>query len=123
MYWQYLLVFLGAGIGGVLRYFISLQLAIPIADKAAFPWSTFLINCIGCLAIGCFAGLLLKYNTSDNWKVFLTAGLCGGFTTFSAFGWEALQLSKTNIPLALAYVLASCLMGVMLCGTGFWLTK
>ena len=86
-----LLVGLGGGIGSMLRY-----LSQRMADKLYtihFPWGTFSVNIIGCFLIGIFWGISFKsFETNENWKLFLMTGLCGGFTTFSAFTLEGIGL-------------------------------
>ncbi|MFZ4521973.1 MAG: fluoride efflux transporter CrcB [Bacteroidales bacterium] len=86
-----------AGTGGFLgtvarflasRYFQNLFLS-------SFPFGTFLVNIAGCLLIGIFLGLSQKGDLlSPEWRMFLTVGFCGGFTTFSAFAAENLALVK-----------------------------
>ena len=86
-----------AGTGGFLgtvsrflasRYFQNLFLS-------AFPFGTFIVNITGCLLIGVFFGLSQKGDfLSPEWRMFLTVGFCGGFTTFSAFAVENVTLLK-----------------------------
>ena len=83
-------VMLGGAIGSGLRFLINRS--IPI-QTASFPWSTFLVNFTGSLAIGMLAGLLEKKSMdTETIRWFWMAGICGGFTTFSAFSLETLQL-------------------------------
>ncbi|NNK86767.1 MAG: fluoride efflux transporter CrcB, partial [Flavobacteriaceae bacterium] len=77
------LVFLGGGLGSVLRFLIGRSMN---AASPAFPWGTFTVNLIGSLVIGlAFGWILEKSKLSDDTLLFLVAGFCGGFTTFSAF--------------------------------------
>jgi len=82
---------LGGFIGTVLRFLLSR--VIQTQSLSLFPWSTFLINTSGCLLIGFFYGIAEKGNLMPaNLRLFLTVGLCGGFTTFSTFSNDALML-------------------------------
>ena len=115
-----LLVFLGSGLGGVLR----LLLAAGLQARAgpSFPWGTLAVNVVGCLALGAFLGvrertLLLG---SGSW-LFLGTGLCGGFTTMSTFSLETLALLRdrewlyaaANVSLSLAVCLAATAVGLL----------
>lgn len=86
-----LFVALGGMIGSVCR-FLVVSFAARLLPSS-FPFGTFAVNLIGCFAIGAVAGLAERYAWLDQeWRVFLMAGLCGGFTTFSAFAFENLEL-------------------------------
>ena len=83
---QILLVFIGGGIGSVLRFFIGKYLNSPVTG---IPYGTFAANVIGSLLIGIILGLAAKNEAlSSNQTLFLATGFCGGFTTFSAFAYE-----------------------------------
>lgn len=87
------LVWLGGGIGSVLRYWI--QVGPGRWLSAAFPAGTFIVNILGCLAIGIIYGLAERYTwLGHEWRLFLATGLCGGFTTFSSFSYESIALFK-----------------------------
>ena len=86
----YLLVFLGAGIGGMLRHSVN-RVAIPYSGS--FPWGTFAINVLGGVAMGLVVGwLAFRGEASQHWRLFLTTGVLGGFTTFSAFSLDVVLL-------------------------------
>lgn len=90
-----LVVAAGSAIGGVARYLVGLSLA-PRAG--AFPVGTLAVNIAGCFLIGVFARLLGDPNgsgSSATW-LFLAVGLCGGFTTFSAFGLDVVRLAHAG---------------------------
>ena len=110
----YLLVFLGGGIGSVLRlgvYRLSRLWLLP-----ELPWGTLIVNVMGGIAAGALSGWLLSRSTggADPTAVFLMTGLLGGFTTFSAFSLDAVLLwERGQGGLAIGYVLASVLLSVI----------
>ena len=118
-----LLVGLGGGIGSMLRY-----ISQRMADKMYpihFPWGTFAVNIIGCFFIGIFWAISFKsFETNENWKLFLMTGLCGGFTTFSAFTLEGIGLLKEQkIALFFLYVAGSVLVGLAATYLGMKLSR
>ena len=89
------LVFAGSGAGGVLRYFV--QKIFVDAGFVTFPTGTFIVNIAGCFCIGLFNGLAEKNNMlSPDLRLALTTGFCGGFTTFSTFANENLDLLRNG---------------------------
>jgi CrcB protein len=109
----YVIVFLGAGIGGMLRHGVNglgLRLAGP-----DFPYATMAINIVGSLAMGLIAGYFTFRGGEgmfgamhQHWRLFLTTGVLGGFTTFSAFSLDfAMLWERGPIGGAAAYVLVS----------------
>jgi CrcB protein len=90
-----LIVGLGGFIGTVFRFLISRYVQISFAST--FPWGTFMVNIIGSLLIGVFFGISERGQMmSPEWRLFLTVGLCGGFTTFSSFSNDALLLLENR---------------------------
>lgn len=109
---QYALVFLGGGLGSMLRYFITVMSGR--AWGTAFPWGTFLINITGSTVMGLIAGYLaFKGEASQPWRVFLMTGILGGYTTFSAFSLDAALLyERGELGLSLAYVFGSVVLSI-----------
>ncbi|HZE84860.1 MAG TPA: fluoride efflux transporter CrcB [Puia sp.] len=107
-----LLAGLGGGVGSIARYLC--QKYLVSGSLAPFPIGTFLVNISGCFLIGLFHGLAMKGNwMSPEWRFLLTTGLCGGFTTFSAFAYENFQLLKAgNIWVPVLYIGSSVLLGI-----------
>jgi CrcB protein len=116
-----LLVFIGGGAGSVMRYSTSL-----LSEKfmtISFPLATLMVNGAGCFIIGLLSGIFLKNNQTDT-KLLLITGFCGGFTTFSAFAQENLNLIQTNqITIAMLYTGLSILLGLALVWLGLFITK
>ena len=110
---EYLSVFLGAGLGGVCRFQISLMLP----SAGGFPWATLVINVLGSLLAGVAAALVAP---GDPWRLVAVVGFLGGFTTFSAFSIETIQLARNGqlVP-ALGYVAASLCLGLGAAWFGF----
>ena len=83
-----LLVAIGGAIGSAARYLLS-----GAVQRSFFPTGTLAVNLIGCFVIGFVGGLAARpAGVSQNARIFLATGVCGGFTTFSAFGFETMQL-------------------------------
>ncbi|OJX78226.1 MULTISPECIES: fluoride efflux transporter CrcB [Alphaproteobacteria] len=109
---DYLIVFLGAGVGGALRH--GVNVAVLRLGWTAFPASTLAVNVIGSFLMGVIVEYFaLKAHLPQHWRLFLTTGILGGFTTFSAFALEAALLYERGRPaLAAAYVLASVILSI-----------
>jgi len=114
-----ILVLLGGGIGSVIRYLISYF--FNKYQTTFFPWPTFIANSLGCFLIGLFFAHTLKNNVqSETLKLLLITGFCGGFTTFSTFSLENLQLIQNqNYTLAITYTISSLLIGTIAVFLGF----
>lgn len=112
------LVFIGGGLGAVLRWQLG-SVVFHRSEDWRFPLSTFVVNVVGCLVAGVLAGLVVKFDYfGEQTRLFLFTGLLGGFTTFSAFGVETVYLLRRHeYNVALGYVLAS----VVCCVLGMWL--
>lgn len=110
----YFLVFLGAGIGGALRHGVNLGCARYCGT--AFPWGTLVVNVVGSFVMGAIAGWL-AFKAGAGWsqplRLFLTTGILGGFTTFSAFSLDAVLIwERGDAALAFGYVAASVLFSI-----------
>lgn len=118
-----LIVGLGSFCGGALRYYISTLM--KSACGQGFPWGTLSVNLVGCLLIGLLLGILSRCGVQSNsWSLLLTVGFCGGFTTFSTFANESLQMLQSGNTLNLIiYILASVIVGIALVALGYWLVK
>ncbi len=118
-----LLIGLGGSIGSILRYLSSVM--IEKYYTTVFPLATFMINILGCLLIGIIMGTLEKNQVTDSsLKWLLVTGFCGGFTTFSAFGFENIRLLQNgNIALAFLYIGASVFVGLGSVWLGLTLVK
>lgn len=119
MWGLYLWIALGAALGGMARFGLSGLIANWIG--AVFPWGTLVVNVTGCFVIGIFNMLtgpdgifLVPVNT----RIFVMVGICGGYTTFSSFSLETLNLMRNGEWLAAGgYIGAS----VVFCLIGVWL--
>ncbi len=118
-----LIIALGGGLGSILRYFTSVLVSKYWSSN--FPLATFIVNSIGCLLIGFIIGLLEKNQLSDSrLKWFLVTGICGGLTTFSAFGMENYNLFQNNNSLlAFVYIAMSIVIGLLAIWLGIFLSK
>ena len=91
-----LIIMTGGALGTLARYVVSV-LALPISDR--LPWGTILINLSGAFVIGFFGTLTLahgRFPVSENWRLFVMVGICGGYTTFSAFSLQTLDLLRSG---------------------------
>ena len=117
-------LFIGCGsfLGGAARYLVSI--AMKTVGKG-FPWGTLVVNLVGCLFIGLLWGFFSKNsNESSSWALFMTVGICGGFTTFSTFSKEALMMLQAgNFISLLAYVTISVIAGIALVAAGYYLVR
>ena len=107
----FVLVFLGGGLGSALRHGVGKASLVLLGP--AFPYGTLAINVVGSFLMGLVAGwFTLRGQASQEWKLFLTTGIIGGFTTYSTFSLEtALLWERGDIGLAFLYVGGTLLLG------------
>src|SRR6186713_3287532 len=119
-----LLLFVGIGsfIGGILRYLLSQF--IQIKFLSTFPYGTLGVNVLGCLVVGLVLALSERTSMTPEWRLFLATGICGGFTTFSAFSSETFSLLRDGqVWYASAYILMSLILGVLATFIGYSLPR
>jgi CrcB protein len=116
-----LLVGLGGLIGSVARYLVAVLFAGQFSSS--FPFATLTVNIVGCFLIGILFALSDRGNIlSPEWRVLLSTGFCGGFTTFSTFSYESIKLMQDgeflylglNVVLSVAFGFAATYLGILL---------
>lgn len=117
----FLAVFIGSGLGGMMRF--GLGRWVESWQQQVFPYGTFMVNLLACVISGFVIGLAdQKQILSPAARQFLTVGFCGGFSTFSAFSAETLQLFQNGqVLLAVMYAVLSIVLGVGAIFAGMWL--
>ena len=122
MNYSWLWVGLGGGMGAVARYFM--QQSVQGRWPLAWPIGTGCVNAAGCLLAGLLLGLLERHALGAAWRLLLITGVCGGFTTFSAFALENVALLRAGqVGLAALYAGGSVAVGVALAAAGYWLAR
>ena len=117
-----LLVAIGSGLGGVLRYLVPCWIGVA----NGFPWATLTVNVVGSLLIGILSGLLARHggSSAESIRCFAVVGFCGGFTTFSTFSNEAFRMLENNQWLSAAgYVGISVAAGLVAVFVGYLISK
>ena len=116
-------VALGGAIGSAARYGVNVWSGRLLGSE--FPWATLAVNVIGCFAMGLFIELMaLKLNVSLETRAFLTTGILGGFTTFSAFSLDfALLVERKSYGLAGAYAAGSVVLSLAAVFLGLYLVR
>jgi CrcB protein len=123
MHKELIYIFIGGGIGSVLRYMVQ-QLLHERIVPYQFPWATFTVNLLGSFLIGLFYAFSERFHLSMEVRLFLTAGFCGGFTTFSTFSNDGIALLKGGFYITfLLYTLLSVALGVTAVMVGGMLLK
>ncbi|MFM8348992.1 MAG: fluoride efflux transporter CrcB [Bacteroidota bacterium] len=123
MFRSILLAGAGGFIGTILRYLtgVAANRWIP----SSWPWATFTVNITGSFIIGIVFAISARVGQpADDWKIFLATGICGGFTTFSAFAQENLRfLQQGDHTNFLLYTGASVIFGVLAAAAGMLLVR
>jgi len=117
----YLYVAIGGALGSMARFWLANTMAV--LTGAEFPWGTLLINVLGSFVIsffGMLTGTFPRFAVPNEARIFVTVGLCGGFTTFSSFSLQTVDLFRTGeAGRAALYVAASVILCVAACALGF----
>ena len=119
----YLFVFLGGGLGAAVRHTVNLLTARWFG--IGFPYGTLTVNITGSLIMGLLvAWLAFKGGVSQHWRLFLTTGFLGGYTTFSAFSLDvAVLYERGAVWLAAGYVLVSVAVSILAVFAGLYLVR
>ncbi|MDY0197822.1 MAG: fluoride efflux transporter CrcB [Tenuifilaceae bacterium] len=113
---------IGSFIGAVLRYLLTQFIQSKLLST--FPFGTLTVNIVGCLLIGLVFGVSAKVNLSQEWRLFPATGLLGGFTTFSAFSYETINLLRDGqFWYASTYVVSSVVVGLVATFIGITIIK
>jgi CrcB protein len=119
----YVVVFVGAGIGGAIRHAMNIWVARFLGTH--FPWHTFFVNILGSLVMGAVAGYFaLRGHANGHLRLFLATGILGGFTTFSAYSLDAVLLWQRHEQLLSAlYVGGSVVLAIGGLLLGLWIMR
>lgn len=118
-----LIIFFGGGLGSLLRYLVN-RWATGLINSS-FPYGTFLVNITGCFLIGFFVFYIERFGTNSlAWRLFLVTGFCGGYTTFSSFSFENVQIvSDHQLFTMMIYTVGSIVMGFLATYMGILLSR
>lgn len=119
----YFLIALGGAAGSLLRYLVSG--IVQTSSGSFFPLGTLSVNTIGCFIVGITGALFFgPFLIREEYRLGLMVGILGGFTTFSAFGWETLSMiNDGEMVKALANIAANNILGLIAAWTGFHITQ
>ena len=125
---RYLLVMLGAALGGLSRYIVGtsvLQRFTARFPENVFPLGTLIVNVTGCFLIGILMSLFVAHaDPNPNLRLLLITGVLGGYTTFSSFAWESFEaVEKEQIWIGLANILLSVVLGYLAVWCGAWVAR
>lgn len=120
---NYLWVGLGGALGSMARYWMGIAVARHLGET--FPWGTLFINIIGSFVIAMFGTLTVPsgpYSVPADARLFVMVGICGGFTTFSSFSLQSIDLLREGEAIrGLAYMLSSVLLCILAAAAGYYL--
>ena len=112
----------GGFLGANLRYWLGGWISDRMSP--AFPWQTLVINVTGSLVMGVFMGLMLTENWNPNWRLFFAIGILGGYTTFSTFSYEGIDLLTKGLYLyAGYYIIGSAVLSLLAAWIGLVLAR
>ena len=122
-FYNVMLVGLGGFLGSISRY-VTVR-ALDSKLNAIFPYGTLAVNILGSFVLGIVYVMATgKTGMTENTRLFLGAGFCGGFTTFSAFVFENFtMLEQKMVGTSLLYIVASVLAGIVALAAGIWVTR
>ena len=125
---RYLLVMLGAALGGLARYAAGtavLQRFAARFPENVFPLGTVVVNVTGCFLVGILMTLFIdRGDPSPNLRLVLVTGFLGGYTTFSSFAWESFEaIEKEQVWIGLANIALSVVLGYLAVWCGAWLAR
>lgn len=119
---SFIFIAIGGALGAIARYGVTQM--VQSRFFFGFPIATFVVNLLGCFVIGIVFSLAEKHHIGDGTRLFLATGICGGFTTFSAFSLETmLMLNDSRFLMAFFYVLGSVLISLLSVMAGMYLAK
>jgi len=117
------IIFFGGGLGSLMRFAVNRWISGFVTGL--YPWGTFLVNITGCLLIGFFVFYSERMGPNSlNWRLFLVTGLCGGYTTFSSFSFENVQMiSNQQLFTMLLYTVGTIVLGFFATYLGILLAR
>ena len=118
-----LIVFIGGGLGSIARYLVNRWVGGTLTS--VYPYGTFLVNIIGCFLIGFLIFFTQRAGTSTiSWRLFLVTGFCGGFTTFSSFAFENVELiGNQQLLIFFVYATGSVVLGFLATYLGIMMAR